>query len=208
MIRNLTELVAYTQKLASACPSLFECIALEEPGCSAQELMILANALPGLPASYLSILGRLKLDGISIGYFQLAPCARIGTPFVQKLIDGNRPEIMGMAKQFDRHGVYYVASWEADPIAVAYNDISFVVGQIVKYNVGNLMANPSVLADGFEQFLLLAGTLDQYREQVIETGDSDRALREFHSELVPLVAQRTDDMESSWRLIAEVVLGD
>jgi len=112
-----------------------------------------------------------------------------------------------MAERYRQHGAYQVASWEADPICVAHTEGTFKIGQVVKYNTADPRARPAVLADSFEQFLLIAANLDEIRGRHANAGEPTRALREFREYLTPLVAGRQDDMESTWTQIAGVVLG-
>jgi hypothetical protein len=135
VITSLDDLVAFTRSLGDALPELRDRIVLHRPGCSSEAIIVLAETLPGIPESYLSIVRSLRLDGIAIGYFQLSPSAFCGRDLTEKLISCNDPDQNPLVEIHWKNGVYQVASWEADPIAVAHTNSSFKVGQVVKYNI-------------------------------------------------------------------------
>jgi hypothetical protein len=203
MLTTFNDLIAYSHRLANDLPDLRDSIVIDRPGCSQAEIAALVKALPGLPDSYTSVAKAVKLDGVAIGYFQLSPSSR-GNGLADKLVACNDPSITPMASHYQTHSVYQVASWEADPIAVVHASTMFNVGQVVKYNTGNPVARPTVLADDFEQFLLVAGTLDEIRDKHGE--DPAQAMNKFNAYLAPIVGGRKDDMASTWKTIAEVVL--
>jgi hypothetical protein len=203
MLTTFNDLIAYSHRLANALPDFRDSIVIDRPGCSQSEIATLMKALPGLPDSYTSVAKAVKLDGVAIGYFQLSPSSR-GNGLADKLVACNDPSITPMANHYRTHGVYQVASWEADPIAVAHVSTTFNVGQVVKYNAGNPAARPTVLADDFEQFLLMAGTLDEIRGK--HGDDPAQAMSKFNAYVAPIVSDRRDDMASTWKTIAEVVL--
>jgi len=205
MIGNLDELVAYAERTANALPELSEEIRILRPGCPPDLIATLRETLPGLPESYLSVLEAIAIDGIAIGYFQLTPSSSQATNLADKLRGFNDPTLTPMAEHYRRHGVYQVASWEADPICVAHSDGTVKIGQVVKYNAADPTTAPVVLADGFEQFLIIAANLDDIRSKY--GGEPARALDAFKTYLSPMVAGRQDDMESTWTDIATVVLG-
>ena len=204
MIRDLDDLVAYTDQAANALPDLAAEIRIVRPGYPPDVIVALSQALPGLPKSYLAVVESIAIDGIAIGYFQLTPSSSRAASITDKLRSFNDPTVTPMAEQYKHHGVYQVAAWEADPICVAHADGAFRIGQVVKYSAGVPRTRPVVLADSFEQFLLIAANLDEIRANV---NDPTRALGDFRTYLAPMTVGRRDDMESAWMQIANVVLG-
>jgi len=203
MIDSLDDLVRYSEEVAKASPLISKKVQIVRPGCQPEVVAALRQLLPGLPESYLSVAESIAIDGIVIGYFNLTP----GLPrarITEKLRVSNDPVMAPMAERFRQHGVYQVASWEADPICVTHTAGMFEIGQLVMYNVGMPAEPPVVLADSFEQLLLIAGNLQEIGDKYDEPA---RALGEFRAYLAPLVAGRKDDMESTWTQIAGVVLG-
>jgi hypothetical protein len=203
MLATIDDLIAYSHRLASGLPDLRGSIVIDRPGCSEAEIAALVKALPDLPDSYTSVAKNVKLDGVAIGYFQLSPGCR-GNGLVEKLVVSNDPLSTPMASRCQAHDAYLVASWEADAVAVAHAATTFNIGQVVKYNIGNPMARPTVLADDFEHFLLIAGTLDEIRDK--HGDDPAEAVGKFSAYLTPIVVGRKDDMAATWKMIAEVVL--
>lgn len=205
MIASLDELIAFSRRLGEALPELRESIVIGRPGCSPEAVNALAKKLPGLPESYLSVIKTVRLDGIAIGYFQLSPSAFEGRDLTEKVVSANDPAHNPLAERHRKYGVYQVASWEADPIGVVHANGMFKVGQVVKYNIGNPGEKPVVLANGFDQFLLLAGSLDAIRDKHADTDDPVQAMKEF-SDAAKRLLPSDSDMASAWESIARVVL--
>lgn len=206
MIASLDELVAYTQTLGEALPELREAIVLRRPGCSQAAASLLAQRLPGIPHSYLTVARVINIDGVSIGYFQLSPSAYGGRDIAEKVIACNESAMNPLMKRHQKFGVYQVASWEADPICVAHAHGLFEMGQVVKYNIGNPTSEPIVLAEDFEQLLLLAGNLDSIRNKHSEIDDPTQALNEFKMCFTNILPTATSGMAYIWEAIAKVVL--
>lgn len=200
MISNLDDLVAFTNRLGEKLPFLRESIVLKRPGCSPSEIDKVVESLPGIPESYLEIAMQVQLLGIAIGYFQLAPNSCLGQDLSEKLLDCNLNS--GMRSRFELDGVYQIATWEADPVVVVFQDGRYNRGQILKYNAGNPEKNASVLADSYERFLLLAGNLDFVRDKVSDSDDPAEGIPEFEQYIEKISPDRKD----VWMSIAEVVL--
>ena len=204
MIRTLDDLIAYTQQLADNLPELRDSIVIKRPGCSPDAIVRLKAALAGIPQSYLDVVSAIDLNGIAIGYFQLSPGS--GKDFVDKLVRCNTATANPAADRFHSDGVYQVASWEADPIGVAYHAGPFGVGQVVKYNVANPKQKPNLLADNFEHFLLLAVNLDAIRDKYADSDDPSQAIAEFQRCRDEILSGADSQIASSWGLLSEVVL--
>lgn len=205
MIANIQELAEFTRRLGDKIPHLRDGIALKQPGYSQEAINGTAAKFPEMPESYWSLVRTLKLDGVAIGFFQLSPQAYEGVNLLEKLSRCNT-STNPFHNTNQHYGLYQVASWEADPICVAFRDGPFKKGQIVKYNVGNPNALPDVLADSFEQFLLLAGNLDAVRDAYSEADNPSQGLNEFKGcfeKLLPASQQQTIKV---WEAIAGVVL--
>jgi hypothetical protein len=209
VINNLDDLVRYTEQRAKVRPLIARRVRITRPGFQPHIIAALRQEFPGLPDGYVSVAESVAIDGISIGYFNLTPSLS-RAPLPDELRAYNDPVITPMAERYRLHGVYQVASWEADPICVVHTNGMFRVGQVVMYTDANLGPRPTrppaVLADSFEQFLLIAANLDEIRGRYAGAGEPTRALHEFREYLTPLVVGRQDDMESAWMQIASVVL--
>ena len=73
--------------------------------------------------------------------------------------------------------------WRLTRYAWQHADGHFKVGQVVKYSDVLPAAPPVVLADSFEQLLLIAGNLQEIRDK----RETSRALSEFRAYLAPLL---------------------
>ncbi|MDB5339641.1 MAG: hypothetical protein JWN70_5260 [Planctomycetaceae bacterium] len=199
MITNFDELIAYTTRLGDTMPALYHSVVLKRPGCSLQELERIVTSFPNMPESYLQVAGDIALVGIAIGYFQLAPNSSQGDTLCDKLQDCNRNA--GMKGRFQFDSVYQIGTWDADPICVAHQAKRYAPGQIVKYNAGNPNQDAVVLAETYEQFLLLAGNLDMVRDTYADADDPSEGIPEFKT-TVENIAPGKDE----WMAIADTVL--
>lgn len=200
MISNLDDLIAFTNQLGQELPALRDSIVIEQPGCTQDEIDKVAESLPGIPESYLAIAKQVRLLGIAIGYFQLTPNSYQGLSLCEKLLDCNLNS--GMRNRFERDCVYQIGSWEADPIAIAYQSGQYERGQVLKYNAGNPEEDATVLADSYDHFLLLAGNLDCVRDKFADADYPAEGMPEFEQ----CVARIAPGREEVWMSIAEVVL--
>ena len=117
-INNLDELVRYSKQVAHRVPLIAKRVRIERPGCRSDVIAALRQMVPGLPDSYVSIVASVRIDGISIGYFNLTPSLSRATSLTDQLRAYNNPVIAPLAERYREHGVYQVASWETDPICV------------------------------------------------------------------------------------------
>jgi len=199
MISNLDDLIAFTNRLGEKLPARRKRIVIERPGCSQDEIDNIAEAFPNIPESYLAIAKQVRLVGISIGAFALAPNAPIGLGLCEQLLDSNST---AGDRHFEDDCGYLVAFWEGDPIAVVYQSGQYERGQVLKYDTGNPMDEAEVLGDSYEQFLLLAGNLNFVRDKFADADDPAEGMPEFEQ----CVAKFAPDREEGWMSIAEVVL--
>lgn len=207
MIANLEQVIDYTRRLGEAVPSLRKEIVIESPGCDDETITQLRKAFPGMPESYLCVLRDAKIDGIAIGYFQLLPFLSGARGAVETLRFLNDPRRNRIAGEYRGAGVYQVAAWEADPICVAYAPAHFRLGQVVKYNSGNPMAQPEAIADDFEQLLALAATLDSVRGKYKGQRKPIEAQQEFLDAIKEGFPQLGDQEVRAWESMGKVVLG-
>jgi hypothetical protein len=203
MIRTLDELVAFTERLAAEDPELADVLRIERPGCSPEEVEELKSMVPGIPDSYLQVVQAIRVNGASIGYFQLSPSASRTASLAAKVRTYSDPAVSGMARHARRVGAYLVAYWEADPIGVVHSPGTYRPGQVVLFSPGK---PPAVIAESFEQFLLIAGNLDESRA-LIGVHGSGASKDAFLSSLASLVDRQQTELRPMWEKIADVVLG-
>jgi hypothetical protein len=206
MIANIDELISYTQKLGDALPELRDSIVLQKPGCSAKITDNLKRVLPGIPESYVTVIKEVELNGVAIGYFHLSPSPYSGHNVAEKVISCNDSAQNPLVGTHRKHGLYQVGSWEADPICVAFENGSFLMGQIVKYNIANPVEMPVVLAEDFVTFLLLAGNLDAIRDKYSEATNTTESLNEFKQCVGHFLTTNGGNTPALWETIARIVL--
>jgi hypothetical protein len=200
MIASLDDLVAYTQAIART-RSFRK--GIRQPGCPPERVRALAELLPGIPATYLSLIGPLHLDGVTIGYFRLFPEAYAGSDLVARVVSCNAAGENPLRETYCRDRVYQVASWEADPICVVHTAGPFAIGQTVLYNIGDLEQPPHVLANTFAQFLLLLGNLDAVRRNYSECANLPEAMSAFQVSVNTIMPDASSEVVYAWKTIAE-----
>jgi hypothetical protein len=206
MLKTLEDLIQHSARMADRLPAIESEVRLSVPGVSASEAARILSALPGLPDSYMRVAESITLCGKSIGCFQLAPCSHPGNSLFHVLRGANSSASNPHAERFRGHGVYQVASWEADPIAVVCSAGKANRGHIVLYDHEEMKRPARLLAEDFQQFLLLAGNLDDIRDRYADS-DPERAIKEFKKVIAMLVTKNPDAIADAWDPIADVVLG-
>jgi hypothetical protein len=198
MISSLDELKSFTLAMAKTLPdTLKDRFMLTSPGCSAEQCKALKESLPGLPQSYLQCIVYINLHRVSIGPFHLWPTGFSGADLAEALLSANF-EDHPFQPMLRTYGLYYVASWDVDWIAVAAEESSLGGGVVVKLDGENPESFPQRLACDFSTFLLIVGNLDEIRANNSNLAAFVQVLDAFtkHPEEV-----------SNWLNIAEVVLG-
>jgi hypothetical protein len=159
MLKDLNDVQAYTERLASPLPDLASEIALRSNGIPDPALAELAEEIE-LPPIYRNCAGTLHLYGVSIGYFALWPGFRRDSDLLSALRAANlNNEADAAAARAD--GLVIVGREEANWICVgrASSDRSDAVFYL------KTMASPdrvsSEIAPSFDKFLILAANLHQ-----------------------------------------------
>lgn len=200
MIETLDDLVEHTQRLAGRLPSLAEEVLLRSPGSSSAEVRRLLSALPGLPANYVDCLRRLALEGVSLGYFELAPPKARQSGLVDALIVANG-ELNPFLEELTKRALVSVASYEGDPLCVAVEG-SERPGEVWRLDLG-YGPEPlfSRVADSFEDMLIAAGRLDEMRATGAEGW---LPVEDFIESLDPF--DLDEEQLRNWRFFAEMAL--
>lgn len=129
MIHSLEDLARCTQEWARATDLPAEEVELRSPGLSPVQLDRLRAALPGMPASYLECVARFDLRNVRFGFFELQ--AATGNDLVQGLVEANEPEGFLYARYMAPNHLYWVASWDADPICVVRDQPARLGGEVI-----------------------------------------------------------------------------
>ncbi len=197
MIDTLEDLVAHLERAAEAEPALADELVLQEPGCSDEELARLNALLPGLPESYLSILQRIALGGVTIGYFVLSPPLSGVDSIVDALVLANAEPNFFAEAVADRH-LFTVAAHESDWLCVAGQDAQRV-GEVWRIDLGyGREPMLSRVANGFEQLLIGAGRLD---EMAVAGAEGWLPVADFVDAMRSLGLD--DEQLGNWRYFAE-----
>ena len=198
MIRSLDDLARITRQRARE-PDGFEDEELRSPGLSAAELRRLTDALPGMPASYLDVLGRFDLRGTSLSYFELAPSGR--GDLVQELLEYNDPEGYLYGRSLEPNNLYMVASWEADPICVARDLPDRPGGEVIGVEmVGVVEPRRYRMAPGFGAAMLAAGSVLEALDNPALAGAS--GLERFLADLAELGLD--EEQRDAWRYLVGI----
>jgi len=157
MIKNLNELVAYTNGLAKKVPQIADEVAIKPEGVSKDALDILARGI-ALPPLYVRCIRELGVFGVSLGYFALWPTFNRNGSLVESLLKANSGSTSGEIAARNA-GLLIVGRQEANLICVGSVE-SKQPDVVVLLDV---MSSPAVesanIAENFEVFLLLAGNL-------------------------------------------------
>lgn len=194
-IKNLEDLKAYSLEICKSFPEDTDRSDLTSPLC---DLELLKATISGLPESYLDVAKKIALKGKVLGYFSLWPEAFDQETLEETLVKANS-ETAPFTSTFRKHGCYQIATYEAEPIGIV-REGEPNEGSIIKLDIDSPVLEISKLASSFEEFLLIAGSLDKAQ---MENQGPD-ALDSFLED----IQRATDkDIASNWRVICEVAFG-
>lgn len=203
MIATLEELAEHSKAWAQWGQRFYEPAWIKPVGCPWWEVAWLRFRMPELPQSYLQVARRYQLNGRCIGCFELSP-GRLHKSLACNLIDWNRPKANPHWDQVLEHGARFVASNEAEPIAVVCTPAKHVVGEVLMFDHDLPAKEPVVIAADFETFMLAAGNayalFYEYRDTNLAAG-----LSEFLERLKVLGIANNPDSFRAWRQVGEVM---
>ncbi len=160
-------------------------------------------ALPDLPDSYLSIIAEFDLSDVDMQFFELSINSPRTLGIVERFADRNRPDNYPEMVQLTRDGVYWVASLEADPIGVAHKSATFRRGNVIWYQHDSLNSQGALLAEDFEQFLLILGNLCQISQRHDLDTEATAAAEAFDQYLRLLRTEQ--QVVDAWKVVASIV---
>lgn len=210
MIKSLEELGAYTLAVAATLPStLRDETVLEPPGLPRSDLESIAASVPGIPASYLAVLEKVRLLGVSLGFFRLypRPRPRAGEDFVSHFLKASSaPENPFLALYREMKWIE-VGAFEGDPLVLVLEGSTsrYAAGSILwfdieEYGAGRPAERP--LAPDFESFVLLAGNLEQVVAQYED--DPEAIVGEFTLRLSEF--SLSEENRENWRRLLSMSL--
>lgn len=185
MIKTIKELQIYQHELRDKLlKSLgekdgFYKLLMTSPGCPPSKIAELKKALPGIPSSYTEWVERLNLNGISVGYFGVCPSAYNEEGMVANIIAGNEEGVMCW-EYAKKYHLYAIATSSEITMYVATASSPFKEGEIISidsdiYTTEDEAEEKKYIlpaAKDFEEFLLIAGNLNQINREFKE--DSER----------------------------------
>jgi len=174
MIRNLKDLSYYLKNLESAFedPIHKASFKIYAPGITKKEEKLLRTNLKNIPETYLEIVRRYNLLGVSVGYFDCSP-GDLYKNLVESLIDANCHDTFFPKEFMEKHRMYQIGSGNTDLVCVTAGTDQFKEGEILLVEEGYDIYNPQddqihPLAKDFEQFLIVAGNFDEIHCATIE----------------------------------------
>lgn len=138
---------------------------MDSPGCSEEKINILLEKIPELPKSYLGLVSLYSLNGVIVDNFELSPQSFRNKDIVEGLIQAYEDPFF--PKEFmEKHKMYQIGSYNIAKLCVTSGSSQFKEGEILFIEEGYDINNPQNsqihrLAKDFEQFLIVAGNLDQ-----------------------------------------------
>ncbi|MBS0272654.1 MAG: SMI1/KNR4 family protein [Proteobacteria bacterium] len=169
MIKSIKELQDYLLKDAED----FEELMMTSPGCSKEEIDILKKTLPGIPDSYTKWVEAVNLNGISVGCFGTSPFSFNPEGMVANLIEGNEEGVMFWEYTRQYH-LYSIVSCSDVGVFVATVSSPYKEGEIIAID-GSIYVEKDHpeqcifrIAKDFEQFLIIAGNLNQLHREINE----------------------------------------
>ena len=133
----------------------------------------LQDNLPGLPSSYLKIISEYDVHEKSIGYISISPAARHGKDIVDTLIKANKIDTFFPKEFMEKKQIICIGSDNDFTVFVAKGSDEFEEGEVILIDeeIFVYINNPApkdiqLLNKDFEQFLIVAGNLNQVHREV------------------------------------------
>lgn len=205
MIRDLDGLIEYSERMAGLHPVIADRLLITKPGISSKERRGLREVLPRIPEEYVSVVSEIDINGIALGFFELAPPLVPSRGLVEKLKVANDPHRMPFVRHCLDDGTYHIASREADPVCIAFSNTIFSVGQMVMYSIEAPDRRARILGNGFKQFLFTAATADEIAERL--SGNVRKGLVELEAYFQNVGVDSQGELAKSWFEIVEQTLG-
>lgn len=206
MIKNIKELQEYILKdwnkedeIIFQRPSM-----MTTPGCSQETIEKLKKILPTIPDSYIKVIEKINLNGVSVGYFQTSPYSFNSDGMVANLIEGNQGEVI-FHEYMNKYKLYSIATTSDFGIFVATFESPFKEGEIItideeiyaeEYNPQKWIFK---IANDFEQFLIIAGNLNQIHREIKEDESNyEEKTQEFFERLK--ILKVPEEYHQSWEM--------
>lgn len=190
MISSLREVQIMLMNLSKKFenPAFKKRFLMTSPGCSINRISLLKDKLPGIPKSYIKIITDYYINGIEVHGFDISPYFNNTPDIVADLLEAYEDPFF--PKEFmQKHKMYQIGSYNTDILCVTEGTDQFSEGEILYIDEGYDIYNPEdsqirPIAKDFEQFLIVAGNLDEIHTQM-QGDDSvyDQKCKEFFDRL-------------------------
>jgi hypothetical protein len=158
---------------------------MKSPGCLYEKIIFLKESIPELPQSYINILGLYWVNNIVIDSFDISVRSYDNDNPVDGILDAHQDPFF--PKEFmAKHNMYQIGSYETDLICITSGTNTFHHGEILYVDEGFDIYDPQdeqihPLAKDFEEFLIIAGNLDEVHTEV---GSNDSNYEEKKAEFL------------------------
>jgi hypothetical protein len=207
MIKSIKELQNYViNDLDEKDDVIFQrpCM-MTSPGRPKEEIEELKKALPSIPDSYTKWVEAVNLNGIAVGFFDVCPASFCSGGMVANIIEGNRKDVL-FWEQMQQYHLYSVATIDGYGIFVATSSSPYKEGEIIAIDeeIYGEENNPEQwiykLSKDFEQFLIVAGNVNQIRREVNKDDSNyDEKKKEFLDRLKQLDV--AEEYYEAWMLM-------
>jgi hypothetical protein len=140
------------------------------PGSSKEKIEILKKRLNGIPSSFISLIEKFNFNGVCINGFEIAPCYSPHQDLVENILESYEDPFF--PKEFmEKHNMFQIGSYSTHLLCLTKGTIQFREGEILFVEEGYDIYNPQNsqiqrLAKDFEQFLIVAGNLNQIHREI------------------------------------------
>lgn len=191
MIRNIYELIEYRKKDAEDFDDdMFKDIFLfKESKLTLEQIEILESTIGMIPPIYKDFLLKYDFKKVSVGYFSLSPISSDACDIIEALIKANTTDSFLPIELLQEEGVYWIGNNNDHTIYVAHKGSKYPEDEIILIDEEILYGEPREydiqrLAKDFEQFLIIAGNLNQiHREIDDDFTNNDEKFAEFFNRL-------------------------
>ena len=123
-----------------------------------------------LPESYIKIISLYSINGIEVDGFDVSPYFHTNPDIVDDLMAAYEDPFFPK-ECMEKHKMYQIGSYNTDILCVTEGTDQFSEGEILYIDEGYDIQNPEdnqihPIAKDFEQFLIVAGNLDEIHTQM------------------------------------------
>lgn len=192
MINNFCDLVEYLKKDSDDFDddNFKDIFLFKESKLTPERLKILELAIGVIPPVYKDFLLKYDFEKVSVGYFDLCPISYEIIDIVDALIEANTTYPFLPIELLQEEGVYWIGTNNDHTLYVAHKgSTKYAEDEIILIDEEILHGEPREediqrLAKDFEQFLIIAGNLNQIHREIKEDRSKyDEKVAEFFNRL-------------------------